>query len=140
MNECCETIGDPRSFIWKLISEFISKDDLHSPNAPKKASEGMIGAHPVALLQSDPINVTELCGWESVIVPKWISSTPSYGIRHMVGVNIWGRDDYTVSQVSTGLLAFLHCKTCDGISVNFTGPRTSRDGFIVAMFTLSWSE
>jgi hypothetical protein len=119
-----------------MISELITPES--ESNNPQPTHEGMLGVHPVALLSADPLNVSELCGWNAVLVPRWISSDPGYGTRHTVGLNVWGRDDYTVSQVSARLFEFFHCATCEGLGVHFMGPQPSKDGFYLAVFTLSW--
>lgn len=133
---CNQPTADPRSVIWRMISGLITPES--NSNNPQPVSEGMLGVHPVALLSADPLNVSELCGWNAVLVPKWISSDPGYGTRHTVGLNVWARDDYTVAQVSNHLLEFFHCATCEGLGVHFIGPRIAQDGFYLAVFTLNW--
>jgi hypothetical protein len=129
-------IDDPRSVVWRLVETAIVSE--MDSNQPDRSYEGLIGVHHVALLPLDPVNLSDLCGWESVLVPKWLSSSPGYGIRHTAGLNIWGRDDYTVAQVSAHLLGHFQKLHCEGIQANLTGPRIANGGFYVCMFTLQW--
>jgi hypothetical protein len=124
--------SDPRTKIWRILTEAIADYD-------DKKNAGKLCGHPIGLLTADPPNLDALCGWESVVVLKWLGTAGRYLRSHRVAINIWGRDDYTVAQVAACLMEVFRGHGCMGMSSQFGGVRNDGEVFF-GFITLEWSD
>jgi hypothetical protein len=105
----------------------------------EKKNAGKLCGHPIGLLTADPPNLDALCGWESVLVLKWLGTSGQYLRSHTVSINIWGRDDYTVAQVAACLMGLFEGQGCLGMRSRFGGVRSDSE-FYFGFITLDWSD